>query len=199
MFRDGARSRNVCALCEQDALARGWLREGAPEPPPSPVVPKVGLRDRLRRGRGGAPVEVGPERPAPQPPSSVVRIMRDGESDVRRSREREAARAEAAALAVSASLAAFNASSYRRTVHGIARTLGRPRISILPLGGTHPDVVISVVWDLSWYQYRVDPGADAPVTLQGRGDDLDELDPQWRSWNGELNDVGELVLVHPSR
>ena len=100
-----------------------------------------------------------------------------------RARTREVERAEAAAQAVALSVETFNASPYRRTVQGIARTLGAPRVSLMPLGGIRPDVVITIAWDISWYQYRVDAEADPPVRLEGRGDDVTELALRWRTWN----------------
>jgi hypothetical protein len=79
-------------------------------------------------------------------------------------------------------------------VQGIARTLGAPRVSLMPLGGIRPDVVITIAWDISWYQYRVDAEADPPVRLEGRGDDVTELALRWRTWNAGLTEDGGLVL-----
>ena len=65
----------------------------------------------------------------------------------------------------------FNASQYRRTVGGIAKSLGPPRISIVALSGVNAEVVVTVAWDISWYQYRISPDSDNPVRLEGRGHD----------------------------
>ena len=51
----------------------------------------------------------------------------------------------------------FNDSAYRRTIAGIAKSLGGARVSLLSLSGVNPEVVITVAWDISWYQYRVSP------------------------------------------
>ena len=55
----------------------------------------------------------------------------------------------------------FNASDYRRTVGGIAKSLGEPRASIVPLSGVSGELIVTVAWDISWYQYRVTPGLGA--------------------------------------
>ena len=56
-------------------------------------------------------------------------------------------------------VSAFNRSPYRRAIAGISKSLGDPLVSVIPLAGTRPDVVITVAWDISWYQYRVDVSA----------------------------------------
>ena len=57
----------------------------------------------------------------------------------------------------------------RRTVGGISKSLGEPRISIVPLSGVNTEIVITVAWDISWYQYRVTPDLAQPVRLAERG------------------------------
>ena len=37
-------------------------------------------------------------------------------------------------------------------------------------------MVITVAWEISWYQYRVTPESSQPVRLAERGHDLDELE-----------------------
>jgi len=64
----------------------------------------------------------------------------------------------------------------------------------VPLGGIRPDVVITIAWDISWYQYRVDAEADPPVRLEGRGDDVTELAERWRTWNAQHTEEAGLVL-----
>ena len=71
----------------------------------------------------------------------------------------------------------FNDSAYRRTIAGIAKSLGEARVSLLPLSGVNPEVVITVAWDISWYQYRVVFESGQPVRLAERGYELDDLDP----------------------
>ena len=57
----------------------------------------------------------------------------------------------------------------------------RARVSFLPLSGTNPEVVITVAWDISWYQYRVVFESAQPVRLAERGYELDELDDRFKS------------------
>jgi hypothetical protein len=104
---------------------------------------------------------------------------------LRRLSEPELAIVEAADL--------FNASQYRRTIAGIAKSLGEPRVSVVPLSGVNPDVVITVVWEISWYQYRVTPDSGQPVRLAERGHDPSELDEMFGEWNTHLVDDGRLV------
>ena len=194
-FRDGRETRLVCALCESDALKRGWLRDGQPDPPPQPREPRAGLIDRLRRPKEEKRAKDAAARPAPRHTLGVVKLTGEEATVAERAKTREAERANAATQAVVLSLEAFNASSYRRTVQGIARTLGAPRVSLVPLGGIRPDVVITIAWDISWYQYRVDVEADPPVRLEGRGDDVTELAQQWRTWNAQHTEESGLVVA----
>jgi hypothetical protein len=182
LFRDSTeerQQRKVCRLCTDAALARGWLREGAPSPPPAPYGRGPSLLQRLRR-RGHPPA------PLPVPGVSPELARRAGRPAEQRAR--------AAEDAVAAGVDLFNGSAYRRTVSGIAKSLGRPRVSVVPLGGIRPDVVVTVAWDISWYQYRVDADASPAVRLEGRGDDLQELDPRWRAWNAQAADDGSVMI-----
>ena len=104
---------------------------------------------------------------------------------LRRLSEPEQAIVEAAEL--------FNASAFQRTVEGVARSLGQPEVSIMPLSGVNPEVVITVCWDISWYQYRVAFDSAQPVRLAERGSDPEELDAGFTAWNAELSEDGFLV------
>ena len=86
----------------------------------------------------------------------------------------------------------FNLSPHRRTVEGLTRSLGWPTVSILPLSGTNPEVVITVCWEISWYQYRIVLGS-SQVRLAQRGLEPDDLDESFRDWNAELNEAGLVV------
>jgi hypothetical protein len=87
----------------------------------------------------------------------------------------------------------FNASQFRRTVGGIAKSLGTPRASIVPLSGVNTDSVITVAWDISWYQYRVTPDSAQPVRLAERGHDPAELEGSFTEWNAHMEDDGRIV------
>lgn len=162
---------DVCPLCQEIAVEYGWLKEGSPT---TPVVPVE--RRRKRRLSLSSIFDSG--RSAPQETIASEPILR------RLSRE-EQAMVEAADL--------FNASAFRRTVAGIAKSLGEPQVSVVPLSGVNAEVVITVAWDLSWYQYRVTPDTPQPVRLEGRGHELSELEGGYGEWNAHLEEGGRLV------
>ena len=87
--------------------------------------------------------------------------------------------------------ALFNGSSHRRTVEGLIRSLGTPRAAIRPTGGR--EASITICWDISWYQYRVDPDEGQAVHLVERGFDLADLEVARIDWNAEVDDGGRLV------
>jgi len=168
---EGADLVDVCPLCQETALEHGWIKEG------TPTVPTVvAERKRRRRGlteflglsRAGAEESLAPPEP----------ILRRLSVD-------EVALLEAADL--------FNASSYRRTVGGIAKSLGEPTASIVALSGSAGEMAVTVAWDISWYQYRVTPESGQPVRLERRGHELDELETSFKDWNAHVEDDGRLV------
>jgi hypothetical protein len=164
---------DVCALCTAQADGYGWVKEGSPT---TPIV----TEPRKRRRFGGLSGLSGlletrraePETHVPEP------ILRRLDPD-------EQAMVDASEL--------FNESAYRRTITGIAKSLGDARVSLLPLSGVNPEVVVTVAWDISWYQYRVTPESGQPVRLVQRGYELDELDSRFTRWNGHLGDDGRVT------
>jgi hypothetical protein len=160
---------DVCPLCQDTAAEYGWIKEGAP------TTPTVSS-ERRRRGfsLGGLFARTA----AAEVPVAADPILR-------RLSEPELAMVEAAD--------AFNASQYRRTVGGIAKSLGAPRISVIPLSGVTAEVVVTVAWDISWYQYRVTPDSAQPVKLAERGHDPDDLEGSFTDWNAHMEDDGRIV------
>jgi hypothetical protein len=167
----GADYVDVCPLCAETAMEYGWIREGAPT---TPTVPPT----RRRRGRNLLQTLLGT---GPRPPAETVA----SEPILRRLSDGELAMVEAADL--------FNASQYRRTVGGIAKSLGLPRVSVMVLSGVNAEVVVTVAWDISWYQYRVSPESDNPVRLESRGHDPSELEAAFTDWNAHLDEGGRIV------
>ena len=161
---------DVCPLCQDVALESGWVKEG------SPSIPGAQLDARRRRPRLGGLFEL--RRPPESEPVASEPILR-------RLSEAELSMVEAAEL--------FNASSSRRTIAGIAKSLGEPRVSIVPLSGVNMEVVVTIAWDISWYQYRVTAGSAQPVRLEERGHDPDELEGSFSRWNATLGQDGRLV------
>jgi hypothetical protein len=78
----------------------------------------------------------------------------------------------------------FNASEAARTVAGLTRTLGQPRVSIGAAAGTAEAARITVAWELTWYQWAVASGErERPIAELARGTELDQLDASARQWN----------------
>ena len=55
------------------------------------------------------------------------------------------------------------------------------------------EVVVTVAWDISWYQYRVSPDSDNPVRLEERGHDPDDLEAPYTTWNARMEDDGRVL------
>ena len=55
------------------------------------------------------------------------------------------------------------------------------------------ELVVTVAWDISWYQYRVTPDSAQPVRLAERGHELYELDERYQGWNARVEADGRLV------
>jgi hypothetical protein len=165
---DGNGFLDVCPLCQEIAVENGWLKEGSPT---TPVV------ESRRRRFGPLAALLDSRKP------TVERVV--DEPILRRLSESERAMVEAADL--------FNESAFRRTVSGIAKSLGQPKASIVALSGVNAEVVLTVAWDISWYQYRITPESGQPVRLAERGHDPRELEAMFTGWNAKLTPDGRIV------
>jgi hypothetical protein len=159
----------VCELCQAGAEQRGWTKEGAPSLP-------VQLGERRERGLRGLWPARRPTRRVTAPEPFDPELLPEDPHD-----------------AAEAGLELFNESTHPRTVSGIARTLGDPRVSVVQR--SHREVVVTVAWDLSWYQYRVDMLGAQTVTLQRRGEEIEELDGVFQDWNAQAEPDGTLALA----
>jgi hypothetical protein len=159
---------DVCDLCKERALEFGWYPEGGPS---LPVV----ATDRRKQRRGITALLGRRETVEPVLTEPILRRLSEPEQAI----------LEAAEL--------FNASAFQPTVDGVSRSLGAPHVSIVPLSGINPEVVITVCWDISWYQYRVGFDSAQPVRLAERGDDPEEIEEAFTSWNAGLNEDGFIV------
>lgn len=167
---DGREFVDVCPLCQEIAAEYGWTKEG------SPTTPTVPVQRRRRRGLLQsifAPLQSAPEETVASEPI------------LRRLSEPELQTVEAADL--------YNASDYRRTIGGVAKSLGEPRASILPLSGVNQELLITIAWDITWYQYRVSPESAQPVKLEARGHELADLDGAFQGWNATIQPDGRIV------
>jgi hypothetical protein len=92
-------------------------------------------------------------------------------------------------------VARFNASDAARTVAGLMRTLGKPRVSIGSAAGSPTEVRITVAWDLCWYQWGVDLGEEMRAVFQlDKGDEVEQLDGSARQWNARASEGGRLAV-----
>jgi len=170
---EGAELVDVCPLCQELAIEAGWIKEGAP------TTPTLENGRRRRKRKRNLVEFLGLTR------TTDETGLAQQEPILRRLSEPEVALLEAADL--------FNGSAYRRTVGGIAKSLGEPSASIVPLSGTSGELAVTVAWELSWYQYRVSPDSGQPVRLERRGHELAELDDGFKDWNAQVEDEGRLV------
>jgi len=168
----GADLVDVCPLCQEEALESGWLKEGAPT---TPLVPD----DRRRRSALDLRAIFGGTR------SRAAEAPVVAEPILRRLSDEELSIVQAADL--------FNGSQFRRTIGGVARSLGQPRASIIAFSGVNPELVITIAWEISWYQYRVTPDSVQPVRLAERGHELEEIEERYTHWNAHLEADGRLV------
>jgi hypothetical protein len=202
--------RLVCSLCAPRAQHEGWIREAAaPEMPARPArqPERRGLLRRRRRRPGGEPASA----PAPDPEPEALRDTPNGEVDhdaepaplrslIRRSRPRSPRQVKAvptnAQLKIGRALELFNSSEHPRTVAGLARTLGTPHAGAATSSASAAEVVLTVAWELSWYQFNVDlsDGRD-PVRLRGQGQELSELPGEAQNWNCEMAPDGTIALA----
>jgi len=89
----------------------------------------------------------------------------------------------------------FNDSEHRRTVSGVARSLGSPGVNVCPAELRPSLVNIVVSWELCWYRYEVALSDEVPsVRVAGQGYELDELSAAERTPNAVADDTGGLAL-----
>jgi hypothetical protein len=209
----GGHRKTVCELDTDRAHDEGWIRESAHGDLPASLrrpEPRRGMLSRLRRRRDddalpaidGAPGAAGYD--GPPPPSNLAEHVGDGAGHYEAEPEAEPAAPPApprqrsqpkdprhvravptnAQVKVERALELFNHSEHPRTIAGIARTLGEPWVCALPLDDSPAEVALVVAWELSWYRFQIDLGAERdPVTLLDKGHELDELDESLREWN----------------
>lgn len=166
---NGVEFVDVCPLCTDVALEYGWVREGGP------ISPALSPHARRKRPRWAQLLGVRNGEPEPVVPEPILRRLSDS----------EAALVEAADL--------FNASLFRRTIQGVARALGAPLVSIVPLSGVNSELVLTFAWEITWYQYRVLPEASQPIRLADRGSDIVEVEAAFTNWNAQLDESGRVV------
>jgi hypothetical protein len=187
----------VCELCKSRAIHEGWVKEGtvaAYEGSGATSDRRRSLLGRLRSRREGAAAG----------PSPTLADELDGQSWPEiSSRSNEAVREPRHVRAVPTSdeqkiasaIDLFNGSEHRRTVAGVARSLGEPSVSVLPSLDRAGLVYVVVSWELCWYRYEVDLSDDQPsVRVAGQGYELDELEDEEKQPNAAADEHGALLL-----
>jgi hypothetical protein len=214
----GGEPRRVCALCKAQAEAANWLpaelaaRGHSPEARPSRV--RV-LRERLARVAERARPDEAADAEGAETPQTRRRIRLERWPPRRREAADENARRDATldrpaprhAPAPAAPAARedphrvarrvverFNSSEARRTVAGLMRSLGEPQASIQLRNGDGR-ATVTVAWELSWYQWAVEPGDHGEVREVSKGKEIDELSADARRWNGRVAEDGTLRLA----
>jgi hypothetical protein len=206
--------RLVCELCAPHAQREGWIRESAaPEAPAHPQrLPERRsiLRRWARRREAGAPLAEGEpvERERQEPHQEreqsaeanghegsdepVFVRLRKRAAPPRKPRQVRAVPTNAQ-LKIDRALDLFNRSEHPRTIAGIARSLGAPRASALTSGASAAEVLLTVAWELSWYQFTVDlSDPREPVQPRAQGQELTELADEARAWNLDADAEGRL-------
>jgi hypothetical protein len=168
---DGSTFVDVCPLCTETAVDHGWVKEGVS------VSPLLQVPVRRKRQKSLWQSILGAREEEPEPVVSEPILRRLGDDEM--------ALVEAAEL--------FNATQFRRTIAGVARALGEPQASIMPLSGVNAEVVLTFAWDITWYQYRVSPESSQPVRVAERGQDIADLDASYQHWNASVTEDGRMI------
>ncbi|MGZ4219175.1 MAG: hypothetical protein ACXVS6_12665 [Solirubrobacteraceae bacterium] len=210
VYLNGGMRREVCELCTSRALHEGWIREGTMPPGDG----REGRPDRRRSflsrllakreapARREEPAAEAPEAPAERPPEPAP-APAPPEPAPRRERVRERLREPrhvraiptSAEHKIASAVELFNGSEHRRTIAGVARSLGAPTVSVRPAEEGLSLVNVVAAWELCWYRYEVDLSEEVPtVRLNAQGYELDELPPEERSPNAVSDERGSLSL-----
>jgi hypothetical protein len=157
-------------LAKREAPARAQERDGSPTEEPERLDPEPA--------------------PAPEPAPRRERVRE-------RLREPRHVRAipTSAEHKIASAVELFNGSEHRRTIAGVARSLGAPTVSVRPAEDGLSLVNVVASWELCWYRYEVDLSEEVPtVRLTSQGYELDELPAEERSPNAVSDERGSLSL-----
>jgi hypothetical protein len=214
VFVNGGRRYSVCELCKPHALHEGWMREGAiPDYSEGSGVPdrrrSLFGRRRARSARGGrataaarptAPPTLDDELggwPRHAPPIAVPAGGRAHQNSDDRIREPRHVHAipTSGDHKIIAAIDSFNRTEHRRTVSGVARSLGAAGVNVTPDVSVASLVSVVVFWELCWYRYEVDLSeARGAVRLAAQGYELAELAEHERYANASADETGALTI-----
>ena len=91
----------------------------------------------------------------------------------------------------------FNESVVVKKIRDISRSIGKPQANFSRAAEDAPQALVTVFWDIVWYQYLIDLRKDLPagverVVLEREGMDPEELEPRFREKNATVNDDGRI-------
>jgi hypothetical protein len=90
----------------------------------------------------------------------------------------------------------FNESPFTEKTRSVRRSLGRPMVNLTPVAGQGPQILLTVGWEIVWYQFLIslDEIADPAerITLFAEGMELEELNPTFTKSNANLDDEGRI-------
>ena len=159
----------VCPLCKGRAEAEGWMPAEFAEAGVSQQEGSrwsgTALRERLARASDAASAKLPrrPEAPLEPEPRAVAP-------------QRPVPRGP---------LDVFNGSAESRQVAGLIRSLGEPQVTVR-------DDLVTVAWELSWYQWRIDGETIHEVD---KGSELSELSEADRDWNASAGADGSISFA----
>jgi hypothetical protein len=171
-------------------------REGRPDRRRSFLSRLLSRREAPPGAQEPAPAAYEEPEPIPEPapaPEPAARRERVRE----RLREPRHVRAipTSAEHKIASAVELFNGSEHRRTIAGVARSLGAPAVSVRPAQEGLSLVNVVASWELCWYRYEVDLSEEVPtVRLTAQGYELDELQAEERSPNAVSDERGSLSL-----
>jgi hypothetical protein len=206
VYIGGGTRRSVCELCTSRALHEGWIREGTMPPGDGREAGSDRRRSLLGRLLARRDAPSAPPEPEPLPaPASDEQEPSEPPEPRRRVRERlrepirEPRHVRAVPTSVEHKIASaidvFNSSEHRRTVAGVARSLGAPTVCVRPVEASSSLVSLVASWELCWYRYEVDLSDEVPtVRLNEQGYELDELEAEERVANAVSDERGSLSL-----
>ncbi|HET7046862.1 MAG TPA: hypothetical protein VFI54_01210 [Solirubrobacteraceae bacterium] len=207
VYLHGGMRREVCELCTSRALHEGWIREGTMPPGDgregrpdrrrsflSRLLAKREAPARREEPAAADPVEHEERAPEPAPPPAPAPRRERVRERLREPRHVRAIPTSAEHKIASA-VELFNGSEHRRTIAGVARSLGAPTVSVRPAEEGLSLVNVVASWELCWYRYEVDLSEEVPtVRLTAQGYELDELPAEERSPNAVSDERGSLSL-----
>jgi TolA-binding protein len=90
----------------------------------------------------------------------------------------------------------FNESTFIEKTRSVRRGLGTPIVNLMRVVGPSTRVLITVAWDIVWYQYLVileeDAGDEPRVSLFAEGMELHELAASFKQNNATMGDTGRI-------